>query len=316
MRTDKMDEINTKYIRERIKKAKTRETDYESCGCDEPRIEERKGMNICVNCGAQIGKRYICEERRAYTQEEVQKRKRTERQWNEVGPRTTIPISKKDSKGNVIKGSCFVLYHRLSKIQNSLVTSIERNFWEAKPKMKLVASKLGIPQFIKETAWKIYKRCASKKLTMGRSIAAFIGGSLYASIRIHEFPIILEEVSEMMFISRRDLHRALGLIVKEILPKMGLKYKSINPHQLVFRFGNDLKLPINMQKKAINMLIRARKKGLRMMGKDPKGFAAASIYLVARMQPCHKKTQKEMSELTKITEVTLRNRCNDIKNTF
>jgi len=33
---------------------------------------------------------------------------------------------------------------------------IERNFWEAKSKLKMLTSKMNIPEYIKETVWKIY----------------------------------------------------------------------------------------------------------------------------------------------------------------
>ncbi|MFX1391561.1 MAG: transcription initiation factor IIB, partial [Promethearchaeota archaeon] len=89
-----------------------------------------------------------------------------------------------------------VMFSRLSKIQRSLINSLERNLWEAKPKLKLYASKLNIPEYISETAWRIYTEIAKKKLTMGRTIDGFVAASLYAAIRIHEFPKLLEDVSD------------------------------------------------------------------------------------------------------------------------
>ncbi|MHA1338000.1 MAG: transcription initiation factor IIB [Promethearchaeota archaeon] len=260
----------------RAKKIEEEEVVFEKC-CDNPCIESRDGDNVCLNCGMIVGRNLVGNERRAYTVEEVNKRRRTEPRWREFGPRTMLP-----------------------------------NFWEAKPKLKMLTSKMNIPEYIKETAWKIYSVVAKKKLTMGRSIDGFIAASLYAAIRVHEFPRLLEEVCDASMTPRRTVHRSLGMIVKEVLPELGLKYKPITAEQLVFRFGNDLGLPMEVQKKAINMLVTASKNGLLRTGKDPKGLAASVIYMAAKASNC-RKTQAEVSEVAKVTEVTLRSRSKQIK---
>jgi transcription initiation factor TFIIB len=223
-----------------------------------------------------------------------------------------LPNTKTDSKGKSIGAKEQALFSRLSKIQNSLISSIERNFWEAKPKLKMLTSKLNIPEYIAETAWKIYSIVAKKKLTMGRSINGFISGSLYAAIRVHDFPRLLDEVCEASLTPRRTVHRSLAMIIREVLPELNLRYQPITAESLVFRFGNELELPIQIQKNAINMLKDASKNGLKRTGKDPKGLAAACIYIAAK-NGCIRKTQSRVAEIAKITEVTLRSRAKQIK---
>ncbi|MBD3193977.1 MAG: hypothetical protein GF317_02910 [Candidatus Lokiarchaeota archaeon] len=281
--------------------------------CGNPCIETKDGDSVCINCGMVIGRDLVGNERRAYTVEEIEKRRRTEPRWREFGPRTTIANTKTDSKGRALGAKGKTLFSRLSKIQQSLISSIERNFWEAKPKLKMLCSKMNIPEYIKETAWKIYSEVAKKKLTMGRSIDGFIAAALYAAIRVHEFPRLLEEVSDASMTSRRTVIRSLGMIVKEILPELNLKYRPITAEQLVFRFGNDLNLTMNTQKHAVEMLIKATKRGLIRTGKDPKGLAASVIYMAAK-ETNERKTQAEVAEVAKVTEVTLRSRAKDIKN--
>ena len=280
--------------------------------CEDPSVESKDGDVVCLNCGTVQSRNLVGNERRAYTVEEVNKRRRTEPRWREFGPRTMLPNSKIDSKGRLINAKGKTLFSRLSKIQNSLISSIERNFWEAKPKLKMLTSKLNIPEYIKETAWKIYSIVARKKLTMGRSIDGFIAASLYAAIRVHEFPRFLEELCDASLTPRRTVHRSLGMIVKEVLPELNLRYKPITAEQLVFRFGNDLGLPMDVQKKAIDMLADASKNGLMRTGKDPKGLAASVIYMAAKSSNC-RKTQAEVSSVAKVTEVTLRSRSKQIR---
>ncbi len=280
--------------------------------CETPFIESRDGNKVCLNCGLIFERTFVGNERRAYTVEEIQTRRRTEPRWRDFGPRTMLPNTKTDSKGKSIGAKEQALFSRLSKIQNSLISSIERNFWEAKPKLKMLTSKLNIPEYIAETAWKIYSIVAKKKLTMGRSINGFIAGSLYAAIRVHDFPRLLDEVCEASLTPRRTVHRSLAMIIREVLPELNLRYQPITAESLVFRFGNELDLPIQIQKNAINMLKNASKNGLKRTGKDPKGLAAACIYIAAKNGSI-RKTQSKVAFIAKITEVTLRSRAKQIK---
>ncbi len=281
--------------------------------CDNQNIESRDGNKVCLNCGMILERTFIGNERRAYTVEEIQNRRRTEPRWREFGPRTMLPTTRTDSKGKSIGPKERALFSRLSKIQNSLISSIERNLWEAKPKLKMLTSKLNIPYYIAETAWKIYMVVAKKKLTMGRSIDGFISGSLYAAIRVHEFPRLLDEICEALLTPRRTVHRSLAMIIRNVLPQLNLRYQPINAETLVFRFGNDLNLPMGVQQCAIKMLIKASKNGLQRTGKDPKGLAAACIYIAAK-NAAIRRTQSRIAETAKITEVTLRSRAKQIKN--
>ena len=255
----------------------------------------------------------VSHERRAYTPDEVRNRRRTEPRWRCFGPRTVITSIKSDAKGRQLPAKKQVLFARLSKIQGSLINSLERNYWEAKPKLHTLANKFPIPDHIVETAWKIYTEVARQKLTMGRSIEAFVCASLYAAIRIHNFPRLLEELCEASLAPFRFVHRALTLIIRNVFPVLNLKYKPIEPEPLVYRFGNDLNLSIGVQKTAAKLLSEASKNGLHRMGKDPKGLAAAAIYLVVRNSK-ERKTQTQIAAVARITEVTLRTRAKQIKN--
>jgi len=305
-------EINTDGNAHRI------EDDYdidEKC-CEAPDIFITvDGKIVCRHCGMCFGSQLVGSERRAYTAEEVRSRRRTEPVWRCFGPRTVISTIKTDSKGRQLPARKQALFARLSKIQGSLISSIERNYWEAKPKLQAVANKLGIPDYIIETSWKIYSEVARQKLTMGRSIQAFTCASLYAAIRIHNFPRLLEELTDSSANSIRSVHRSLGLIIRSVLPKLGLKYRPISPRPLVFRFGNELNLSIGVQQAAADLLKKATNKGLAKMGKDPKGLAAAALYMCAKRSK-ERRTQTEIAEISRVTEVTLRTRAKQIKSCF
>ncbi len=289
----------------------TSEPEDDKC-CDNPQIESRNGSKVCMSCGCVHEAHYVGNERRAYDKKEVEDRKQTEVRWREFGARTMISPDQTDSKGRSFTAETKTLYSRLSKIQNSLVSSIERNFWEAKPNLKMLVSKMNCPAYIHETAWKIYTVVAKKKLTMGRSIDGFVAASLYAAIRVHEFPRLLEEVSDASMTPRRTVIRSLGMIAKDVLPELELCYKPITATQLIYKFGNELEVPMEIQQTAAKILRAASHKGLSQTGKDPKGFAASSLYMALKSSET-RKTQAEVANVAKITEVTLRSRIKEIK---
>ncbi|UYP46180.1 Transcription initiation factor IIB [Candidatus Lokiarchaeum ossiferum] len=293
------------------------EKDYEDeqC-CPTPEIlVNNEGMRVCTNCGLVLGRAYVSAEKRAYTADEVKNRRRTEPRWRNYGPRTVIGVNSSDSKGQALVGKQKSMFNRLSKIQGSLVNSLERNFWEARPKINQLAKKLNIPDHILETAWKIYSEVAKQKLTMGRSIDSFVAASTYAAIRIHNFPRLLEEIVDVAMLPLRGVHRSLGLVVRNVLPVLNMKYRPVSPEPLVFRFGNDLNISVSIQKKASDLLRLALKHGLQKMGKDPKGLAAAALYLAAK-PTVERKTQTEIADTARITEVTLRTRAKQIKSSL
>jgi transcription initiation factor TFIIIB Brf1 subunit/transcription initiation factor TFIIB len=280
----------------------------EKC-CENPEIREVNGEIVCVNCGTVHMRNIVGFKRRAFSPQEVKERRRTEPRWRRFGPRTTIPKVTKEDRMNAQQKT---LFSRLAKIQKSLVSSIERNFWEARPKLKMLTSSLNIPSYIEATAWKIYVDVVKKQMTLGRTIKGFIAAALYASIRIHEYPITFDEVCETLVVSKHKVIRSLGLIINKILPEMGLKYHPITPKELVFKFANNLDASLASQKKAVQILERSFEKGLRTTGKDPRGFTAAALYLAMVNSP-DQKTQSEIAKKAGITEVTLRNRLKDIK---
>lgn len=286
--------------------------------CENMQIEKRNGEYICTNCGMVWDLELVQHERPAYTEKERRIKKQNEPVFKKIGNRTYIGKNSKkktDGKGNKISKKSEVLFNRLMKIQRSLVSSYERNLWEAYPKMNLICRKLNIPDHIKETAWKIYRNSAKRGFTQGRSIKGFVCASLYAAIRVYEFPRILDDLVGIIGTMRRRIINALSYIINDVMPEFGLKYKPANMAVLTSWFVNRLGLSVTAEKKALKILDIWKKKSgrLAMGGKDPRGFAAASIYIGCKYGNIGKITQNEICEAVGITEVTLRSRIKDIK---
>ena len=122
---------------------------------------------VCLNCGCVHRREFSNQERRAYTVEEINSRRRTEPKWRSYGSRTMIGNINTDGRGNHLIARKIALFSRLNKIQSSLVNSLERNYWEARPKLMSCANKLAVPNFVQETAWKIYARSGKNETDYG-----------------------------------------------------------------------------------------------------------------------------------------------------
>ncbi|MFQ5819372.1 MAG: hypothetical protein ACE5I5_05250 [Candidatus Heimdallarchaeota archaeon] len=76
------------------------------------------------------------------------------------------------------------------------------------------------------------------------------------------------------------------------------------------RFGTDLYFSTSCQRRAAEILIKAKKEWL-TGGKDPTGLAAAAIY-IAGIITDERRTQREIAAMAQVTEVTVRNRYKEL----
>ena len=89
--------------------------------------------------------------------------------------------------------------------------------------------------------------------------------------------------------------------------ELGLKVPVADPVNGIPRIASIAGLGEKTKRKAVEILRKAKKIGV-VAGKDPTGLAAAALYLACITEGWNK-TQKEISDASCVTEVTIRNRC-------
>jgi transcription initiation factor TFIIB len=281
-----------------------------SC-CDSPKISQEDGYYVCLNCGCIFSRVFDNSPRRAFTRDEMLQRKTNERVYSPIGPRTVIR-GNKDAYGSLLSPKFKSKFHRLGKIHRSLTTSFERNLWIALPNLQRLQRQLKLPDYVAEDSIRIYTQTVKEKLTMGRSIDMLLAASIYCAVRVHGIPRTIEEIVEVSQVKKKKLLKSFRLICMEIMPKFHLKIKRLTPSTYVNKFGEELKLSMKCRKCAIDLINDAKKHGFFFSGKDPKGIAAASLYICSKAYN-ENRTQKEISTLASVTEVTLRARIKDFK---
>ena len=118
--------------------------------------------------------------------------------------------------------------------------------------------------------------------------------------------IIYREIAIASNVSKKQVGKTYRFLSREL----NIKLKPTSPSDYISRFASKLGLSGEVQAKAIEIINKAVKAGL-SSGKGPTGVAAAALY-IASLLLGERKTQKEVSEISGVTEVTIRNRYKEL----
>ena len=274
---------------------------------------------VCIKCGLVIGQELSEQERRAYTSDEIKNRSRTEKKYREFGPRTII--DKTDINRLNISPKQKGLFFTLSKIQGSLIGSLERNFWEATPMLDRLKDYVNNDSVITE-AWRMYKKVATLKLTMGRSISGFVAASVYAAMKNNNITIIQEDFLEA--VKKIDEHLTINTVLKNYQKMInkcitrGCGPKNVS--EQIITYGNKLKLhPKVIEESSKYLTYFTNGKGDIPVGISADGVYGAIFYHILKKTNLNEtvtsyynynwpKTQSEIASGVGTTEVTLRTR--------
>ncbi|HEX2022872.1 MAG TPA: TFIIB-type zinc ribbon-containing protein [Candidatus Thermoplasmatota archaeon] len=182
----------------------------------------------------------------------------------------------------------------------------DRNIARAIAYVQGIADRLSLPQPITEQAVRIYRQATAADLIRGRSIDAMAAAALYAASRLAGYPRNPDELAEASGVDRRTLLRCHRVLVHD------LRLRPTSPHATDFlaRLASDLQLPPAVEAAARQLIRDADARGA-TSGRSPTGLAASAIY-VASHEHGHPRTQKRVSEVSGVTEVTIRNRSREL----
>ena len=224
---------------------------------------------------------------------------------HDMGLSTIIGTVNKDASGKPLAATVKSSIERLRTwdSRSQAHTSADRNLRQALNEMDKLKDKLALTNAVIEKAAYIYRKAMEKKLVRGRSIQGLVAACLYAACRNTETPRTLNDIAKGINIRRKDIARCYRLIFRELELKMPV----VDPVKAVSRIASIAELSEKSKRKAIAILEQAKKDGM-VAGKDPMGIAAAALYL-ACISTGEVKSQKEISNASGVTEVTIRNRC-------
>jgi len=269
---------------------------------------------VCSGCGFIIHDKIMDmgPEWRAFDQEQRERRGRVGAPMtftiHDKGLSTMIDWRDRDSHGKDLTPKRRAQIYRLRKWQRRIRVSdaTERNLAFALSEIDRMSSHLGLPRNVREAAAVIYRRAVEERLIRGRSIEGVAAAALYAACRECKVPRTLDEIAEVSRVTKKEIGRSYRFIARELL----IHLRPTSPTDYIPRFGSELGLSGEVQSKAIELLKEATKKGL-TSGRGPTGVAAAAIYIASVLYG-ERRTQRDVADVARVTEVTVRNRYKEL----
>ncbi len=304
---------NTKSVEK--KRKGSAEFTCPECGGHDVVQDLEKGEKICAACGLVVSDHRIDKgpDWRAFTTEERNARARAGAPTNytihDKGLSTMIDWRDRDSSGKRFSAKKRAQIYRLRKwqIRTRVHSSVDRNLAQAMTELDRLTSQLGLKKSIKELAALLYRKLIVKRLVRSRSIDAMVGAAIYAACRLREAPRSLEEIADHSRVSKKKIGKHYRLLVRKLKLKMPIS----TPSNYVPRFITELGLPGHVQEKVLEILDAAQQKKRLITGRDPRGLAAASIY-IASIVTDNRVTQRDIASAAGVTEVTVRNRYKEL----
>ena len=262
---------------------------------------EDRAEQTCHECGFVVKDRIfdtsIADERH-FTREEANHRART-------GP----PISDHLSK--------LTLSTLIDKTNNREQDRIFRkNIWSSDNITNLhyalyqvhrICANLQLPYSIIRSSEKLTLKALDKGLAKGRTIIGIVVASIYHVCKGKNNLSLTEIVSQIedSIYDKKKLRKRAHKCYTKMFQQLHLTSQTFNPLSYIPRFISDLGLDqkyIALTTKFFQMFSPY----ISMSGKDPKGIAAAAIYITCRTD--NPFSQKKIAEIAGITDVTLRSR--------
>jgi len=265
--------------------------------CTSTHLADRpqEGCSVCLDCGF-----VISAETAKVKITELQKRQRSVSRHT----RSRLLVREKDT-------ACEHLADILEQWnQVTIGGATEKNLVLALKHMTKNAIDLSLPKVVLEKAAIVYKKIVEKKLVKGRSMRALAATAVYIGCKQCGIAITTKRVASVSKTSQRKITRFYRLIANQI--DITVEQTSISI------YAKDLSKGLQISERTMatmEKLCEVLQRSKLFVGKDPTGIACAAIYVAAVLNG-EKRTQREIAEVARITEQTIRARYREIENSI
>ena len=276
--------------------------------------DEAQAERHCVECGRLIETDGFDRgpEWRAYTAREKAEKSRVGSPRTQLlhdrGLSTKIGWRDEDARGNSLSERKRRQIRRLRTWNERYraVDSKDRNLKQALGEIDRMASALGLPTNVRETASVIYRRALDEDLLPGRSIEGVATAALYAAARLDGLARSIDEMVAVSRVEALELQRTYTYITREL----GLAVPPTHPGEYIGRFASELECTDETERQARQLVEQAVEAGVHS-GKHPVGIAASALYGAGQLTG-EKMTQDEVSTVANVSKVTIRNRYREV----
>jgi transcription initiation factor TFIIB len=277
-------------------------------------LDESRAERVCQACGTIVDADRIDHgpEWRAFTNEESARKRRvgapTTPLLHDKGLSTVIDWRDTDASGKSLSSRQQARMRRLRVWDERCRTKTgqERNLKQALGEIERMASAVGLPDSVTETAGVLYRRAVTAGLLPGRSIEAMATACLYAATRQAGLPRRLREFAPVSRVDQIHSQRAYRYLTREL----GLELPIVDPRDYIQRFISALDLTAETEQLACDLIATGTDQNLHS-GKSPAALAAGAVYAASRLTN-DARTQAAVSEIADVSRTTIRNRYQEL----
>ena len=269
------------------------------------------GEMICPNCGRVLQEK-ITDTRKDWVssyEDHSHVGSGTRITFHDMGLSTIIGKSNRDfvgkSLGHEMKQSMKRM--RLWDSRSQTKTTSDRNLRIALYEMGKLKEKLGLSNAIIERAAYLYRKAAKAQLIRGRTVKSIVGACVYTACRDLDTTRTIIDISNHLQEKRKLIAKSYRMLFQNLR----LSVPVIDPINCIIKFSNNLQLPEITKREAIKIFDTLKEKEL-TAGKNPNAVAATVIYM-AGIKTNVILTQRDITRISGITSVTIRNRLLDYK---
>ncbi len=235
---------------------------------------------------------------------------------HDLGISTDISMGTKDFSGKSINSEVASQMNNLRKWQKRvrISSSRDRRLSNVLGKISEVSQNCSLPKNVVETASKIYRSLDSKHIQVkGKSVLSISAAVIYLACKQCAIVRSLEEIiqattpmkeakAKVKLASRyyRTLVMELGTVTAPVLTM----------DKYISKIANMTNTDTRVERLALEIAVKTKNRSI-TDGKAPNGIAAAYLY-VSSILLGQSILQRDVSSVSGVTEVTIRNRCKEI----
>uniref|UniRef100_A0A3Q4IFX7 Transcription factor IIIB 90 kDa subunit n=1 Tax=Neolamprologus brichardi TaxID=32507 RepID=A0A3Q4IFX7_NEOBR len=182
----------------------------------------------------------------------------------------------------------------------------------AKQHINIVGNQLQMNQHHMDTALNFYKMALIKHLTRGRKACHVIAACIYMVCRTEGTPHMLLDLSDILQVNVYVLGRTFLVLARELC----INAPAIDPCLYIPRFAQMLEFGDKTREVSMTALrlVQRMKRDWMHTGRRPSGLCGAALLVAARLHD-FRRTVKEIINIVKVCESTLRKRLTEFEDT-
>ena len=239
---------------------------------------------------------------------------------HDLGITTEISVGTKDFSGKKISAEMASQMHRIGKWQPRVrvASSRDRRLTSVLGKISEICQNASLPKNVIETASIIYRSLDGKNIQVkGKSVISISAAVVYMACKQCDVIRSLEEILREVVIPRdvKSKTKLASRYYRTLVMELGTTTTPVvTMDKYISKIANMTNIDTRVERLSLEIAEKTKDRNI-ADGKAPNGIAAAYLY-VASILLGQSVLQRDISSVSGVTEVTIRNRCKEILTNF